>query len=178
MIIYNYPQYSHCERKRSRCHPEEPAVVRRRRIYPFRFFANPEPNIKIWYGANAQNDKQRLAMTIGLCLITYVLASCTLMYAQEEPASFKYESRGRRDPFIPLVTEDGKLTITYGTLESLDDVLLEGILYDPAGESVVIMNDLVLKEGSSIGKIQIKKIYADKVILSFNGEDHTFKLKE
>jgi len=108
---------------------------------------------------------------------SFFLFPFSFIYAQED-AIFKYEAGVNRDPFIPLVTKDGKLTITYGTLNSINDVILEGILYDPSGESVVIMNDLVLKEGTRAGDIQVKKIEEDRVVLSFEGKDYTFKLKE
>ena len=107
-----------------------------------------------------------------LPLTTYHLP---LLYAQEDTV-FKYEPGVNRDPFIPLVTKDGKLTVAYGTLNSINDVILEGILYDAAGKSVVIMNDMVLKEGAKIGSIEVKKIEKNYVILSSAGKDHTFKL--
>jgi|GEM_PF-753023 len=108
---------------------------------------------------------------------SFFLFPFSFIYAQEDTI-FKYETGANRDPFIPLVTKDGKLTITYGTLNSINDVILEGILYDPSGESVVIMNDLVLKEGGRAGGIEVKKIEEDRVILFFEGKDYTFKLKE
>ena len=118
---------------------------------------------------------------LALCFIFFtfyfLLFGFSFTYAQEDLV-FKYEPGANRDPFIPLVTKDGKLTVVYGTLNSINDVILEGILYDVTGESVVIMNDMVLKEGSMVGSIEVKKIGKDNVILSFKGKDHTFKLKE
>lgn len=110
-----------------------------------------------------------------LCLMTYALAP---FVCAREGYSFTYESADKRDPFIPLVTKDGKLRITYGTLNSIDDVVLEGILYDADGGSIVVINDMVLNEGTRIGEIQVREINKDNVVLSFKGEDHTFKLKE
>ncbi len=116
-------------------------------------------------------------MSITLLFLSLVFCPSPLVYAQEDD-TFKYEIGSNRDPFIPLVTKDGKLTVTYGTLNSINDVILEGILYDVAGKSVVIMNDLVLQEGARVGGIQVKIIEEDRVILSFEGKDYTFKLKE
>ncbi len=117
--------------------------------------------------------------TIFITILFLSLIPCNLFftYAQEDTL-FEYVSSGNRDPFIPLATKDGRLRVTYGAIDSIDDVILEGILFDKDGESVVIMNDLVLKENEQIGSIQVKKIERDRVILSFKGEDHTFKLKE
>jgi len=112
-----------------------------------------------------------------LLILSFLFYPLSLVSAQEE-ALFKYENNQNRDPFILLVTKDGKFTVTYGTIDSIDDVILEGILYDENGKSVVVMNDLVLKEHDKIGKIQVKKIEKDRVILFYKGEDYTFKLKE
>ena len=117
--------------------------------------------------------------TIFITLLLLCLAPCTLRLAHaQDDIPFKYGSASKRDPFIPLVTKDGKLTVVYGTLVSINDVILEGILYDAAGDSVVIMNDMVLKEGAKVGSIEVKKIEKDCVILSSEGKDHIFKLKE
>lgn len=117
--------------------------------------------------------------TIFIALLSLSLIPCflSLIYAQED-SLFEYKSSENRDPFIPLVTKDGKLAVTYGTINSIEDVILEGIVYDKDGESVAIINDLVLKENDQIGSIRVKKIERGGVILSFKGEDHTFKLKE
>jgi hypothetical protein len=118
-----------------------------------------------------------LSLCLAFCALPFTTYHLPLLYARED-SLFEYESSENRDPFIPLVTKDGKLTVRYGTIDSIDDVILEGILFDKDGESVVIMNDLVLKESDKIGSMQVKKIEKDRVILSFKGEDHTFKLKE
>ena len=128
------------------------------------------------------NMKKTISIIILPVYFILLTLSClfyplSLVSAQEE-ALFKYENNQNRDPFILLVTKDGKFTVTYGTIDSIDDVILEGILYDENGKSVVVMNDLVLKEHDKIGKIQVKKIEKDRVILFYKGEDHTFKLKE
>jgi len=122
-------------------------------------------------------NNMKKTISITLLFLCFVACHLPLTYARED-SLFEYESGENRDPFIPLVTKDGKLTITYGTIDSIDDVILEGILFDTGGESVVIMNDLILKENDKIGSMQVKKIEKDRVILSFKGEDHTFKLKE
>ena len=91
--------------------------------------------------------------------------------------SFTYKEDGR-DPFIPLVSKDGKLMVTYGAINSINDVILEGILFDSEGESVVIMNDLVLKVNDQVGNIKIKEIKKNEVIISFKGKDYILKPKE
>jgi len=110
-----------------------------------------------------------------------VLLSIILTYhpvfALDEPV-FVYDSQGARDPFMPLLTKDGKPITTYAKIGSINDIVIEGILYDPQGESVVVINDLILKQGSTISGVTVKSIEKNSVVLSFKGEDHTFKVKE
>jgi len=113
---------------------------------------------------------QKSLIVIAICLIF------SMVFAQEG-ASFTYEENGR-DPFVPLVSKDGKLMVTYGAINSINDVILEGILFDSEGESVVIMNDLVLKTSDQVGNIKIKEIKKNEVTISFKGKDYILKPKE
>ena len=80
---------------------------------------------------------------------------------------FAYDNEGMRDPFMPLLTKDGKPVTTYGSINTIGDVIIEGILYDPSGNSVVIINDLILGKGDSISGITVKKIDKNSVTLFF-----------
>jgi type II secretory pathway component PulC len=95
-----------------------------------------------------------------------------------DQAQFTYDSQGNRDPFMPLLTKDGRPITTYSRIGSINDIIVEGILYDPQGASIVIINDMILKHGDSISGVTVKKIEKNSVVLSFKGEDHTFKIKE
>ncbi|NQT96070.1 MAG: hypothetical protein HQ572_06420 [Candidatus Omnitrophica bacterium] len=108
----------------------------------------------------------------------FMLAVTVGRVEAKDVAAFVYESGGRRDPFVPLVNKEGKLMVTYGVISSINDVVLEGILYDDKGQSVAIMNDLVLKENDQVGSIIVKKIERDRVILIYNDKEYTIKLKE
>lgn len=107
-------------------------------------------------------------------LIILISAMSAFCYAED----FIYSDNDRRDPFVPLLTKDGKLNIGYGGVTSIDEVILEGILYDPKGGSIAIMNDRMLREHDRIGKIEVRKIEKNRVILWFNDKEYTFKPKE
>ncbi|UCH12107.1 MAG: hypothetical protein JSW18_04635 [Candidatus Omnitrophota bacterium] len=92
--------------------------------------------------------------------------------------SFKYDTAGRRDPFVPLVTKGGKIAFGYGTIRSIEDIRLEGIVYDPSGDSIAVINGMVLKENDTIGNIKFIKIEFDKVSLLFNQTKHVIHLAE
>ncbi|MFH0918175.1 MAG: hypothetical protein V1830_03470 [Candidatus Omnitrophota bacterium] len=89
-------------------------------------------------------------------------------FGQEE---FTYDAQGKRNPFIPLVTPEGRLlkldkeesALTHG-------FLVEGIIYDKLGRSFAIVNSTVVGIGDMVGDYQVLKILADKVIFIKNGE--------
>lgn len=91
---------------------------------------------------------------------------------------FVYDPGERRDPFQPLVTKDGKIAFGYGVVRSAGDIRLEGVVYDPEGVSVVIINGLVLKKNDTFGNIKVIGINADGVTLLFNQKEYVFNISE
>jgi hypothetical protein len=93
-----------------------------------------------------------------------------------------YDAEGKRNPFIPLVSEEGKLLrLTGSTPEpakadqdmepgmSVMHPCVQGIVVDPRGSSFAVVNDEIVKEGDAIGDYQIVKIAADRVIFQKDG---------
>ncbi|HNW39934.1 MAG TPA: hypothetical protein PKI44_05895 [Candidatus Omnitrophota bacterium] len=96
------------------------------------------------------------------------------VFARAETA---YEAKGRRNPFIPLVTPEGRLL----KLDKQQDVTqegltIEGIIYDKFGRSFAIVNANVVGIGDMVGDFQVLKILEDKVILIRNGEPQELEL--
>jgi hypothetical protein len=97
---------------------------------------------------------------------------CAVASVLTERGQLKYDDRGRRDPFLPLIGNDIAVTqVAY--LKSVDDLIIEGILMDPKKGSVVIVNGQVLKEGNYIGGFRIDSITANKVIFSREDKSYT-----
>ncbi len=84
----------------------------------------------------------------------------------EEPA---YDPHGRRDPLIPLVTLTAKASTGLAAVESIEDVTIEGVVYDPKAGSVVVVNGSVMKEGEESGNIKVLQIMSDGAWFSING---------
>lgn len=85
-----------------------------------------------------------------------------------------YESGNRRDPFIPLVGPNGiaaqKIAQT--------NLHIEGIVIDPEGGSLALIDGEFYKQGDSIGKATIISIFPDRVILEQDDEEKTLWIRE
>ena len=109
------------------------------------------------------------ALVIGLAVCAWTQA-----WAAEEPpkkpAPFVYDAKGHRDPFIPLV-KDGKLIGTQrGTPLDTAKPVLYGILWDPRGQSIAMLNDTEVRVGDTVGIYEVLEIRKDAVVLSAGGD--------
>ena len=90
--------------------------------------------------------------------------------AQDEPG---YDSQGKRDPFIPLVTPGGrfqKLEAEEETEKKETELKLNGIIYDKYGISYAIVNDMVVKTGDVVDDYKVLKIEEKKVSFIKEGQ--------
>lgn len=112
-----------------------------------------------------------------LCLMAGVLFTRAFC-AEEHPA---YDPKGKRNPFVPLVTPDGRLLQLEaeegGTVQP-KALSLEGIIYDKGGLSYAIVNGAVVKIGDSVGEFQVLKIEKNRVTFAKEGQAQTIELKE
>lgn len=99
------------------------------------------------------------------CVIL-ILVFATRIFAQGE---FIYDAKGKRNPFIPLVTSDGRL-LKLDREEARGDLSIEGIIYDKDGRSFAIVNGSVVGIGDTVGDYQVLKIEKDRVILIKEGQ--------
>jgi len=98
------------------------------------------------------------------CILFTIL--CSLNFAQEP---YVYESAGRRDPFMPLLTPDGRL-LQIETRAPSGELRLEGIIFDKGGASLAIINGAVVAEGEPIDDIKVIKIMENKIIFEKDGK--------
>ncbi|HTZ11193.1 MAG TPA: hypothetical protein VMD04_02285 [Candidatus Margulisiibacteriota bacterium] len=98
-----------------------------------------------------------------------LLAALSLLrsFAQEE---FTYDSMGKRNPFIPLVTSDGRLLKLDKEEKTKGDLAIEGIIYDKNGRSFAIVNGAVVGVGDYVGDYQVLKIESRKVVFIKEGQ--------
>jgi len=101
-----------------------------------------------------------------LCFLS--LGILTLVFGQGE---FVYEDKGKRNPFIPLVTSEGRLLkLDKQDVISSGGLTIEGIIYDKFGRSFAIVNTEVVGIGDSVGNYQVLKIFENKVVFIKDGE--------
>jgi hypothetical protein len=82
-----------------------------------------------------------------------------------------YDSKGKRDPFVPLV-RDGRIVGVGAEPISTggSTPLLAGIVWDPHGRSIALINDTEVMVGDRVGDYQVTEIREDAVVLVRNGE--------
>lgn len=88
----------------------------------------------------------------------------------EPPEPFRYDSGGRRDPFVPLVREGRLVGTAQGVHVDSATPTLYGILWDPQGDSIALLNEAEVKVGETVAGFRVKAIQRDAVVLDGGGE--------
>ncbi|MCX5687146.1 MAG: hypothetical protein NTV71_00630 [Candidatus Omnitrophica bacterium] len=107
-------------------------------------------------------------------LIIYMIVY-DMVFAEE---GFIYNAKGKRDPFIPLISGSGGYTSDAYEASAVEDIRLEGIVWDDVKGSIAIINGEIAKEGDSVGAIKILKIDKDSVIFEVGGENVKINLNQ
>jgi hypothetical protein len=110
-----------------------------------------------------------------LLMFFFCLFAVQSAYAQDE---FQYDDQGRHNPFIPLVTPDGRLLKLDKQEESETGLSIEGIIYDQYASSYAIVNGETVKVGDRLGNFQVLKIEKDRVVFVKDGETYELLLKK
>ena len=116
-------------------------------------------------------SKRVLLILIG-SLLWWNMGSPRPVMADQQHAPKPYDANGRRDPFVSLVRE-GRLVSPVGVPSSAarpSDLLLVGILWDPAAHSLALINDTEAKVGDTIGAYEVMEIRRDAVVLMRDGK--------
>lgn len=94
-----------------------------------------------------------------------LFVSSIFSFAEEQ---FIYDDKFKRNPFMPLVTSDGRIIDL--DREENSEICIEGIIYSEKGPSYAIINQSVVKIDDWIGDYRIVKIDRDAVIFLKNGQ--------
>ena len=123
--------------------------------------------LQLVHGAICQVRERSLKLFL-LCAILAIIGD-TAAFAEDE---FNYDAKGKRDPFIPLVSESGGgyASDAYEA-SAAEDIRLEGIVWDDVNGSIAIINGEIAKEGDFLGTMKILKINKDNVLFDVGGEN-------
>ena len=111
-------------------------------------------------------------MRLVIALLIFLFTNS--VYAQE---NFVYNDHGKRDPFVPLVSSAG-MVVTYDEDLSVNDLSLEGIVADPSGNNIAIVNGKVVKANDRIGPYVVSMIVQDHVEFLKGSEKFVLRLKK
>lgn len=121
-----------------------------------------------------------LLRVVLLLLGTYSLCRIALAAPVEvnEDSEFIYDAGGKRNPFIPLVSADGRLINLEKEAKAKGDLAVEGISYDKNGRSYAIVNGLVVEIGDTVLGYQVLTVNPDKLIFIKDGVTTEVPLKK
>lgn len=99
----------------------------------------------------------------------------TRVAAEEE--RFKYDDRGKRDPFSSLVSPSGTI-LNYDNDIEMSDLSLQGVMAGSDGQNIAIVNGKVLKVDDKIGDFIVSEINPDNILLRKGEQELILKLKK
>ena len=118
--------------------------------------------------------KRLFANSLALALLFLIITLATQdLIAQDK---YMYYSKGKRDPFISLITSMARISLGLQVVETVEDIKLEGVIFDPFGKSMAVLNGEVVKEGDKIHNVEIVKIYNDAISIKIYDQPHTINL--
>ena len=114
------------------------------------------------------------------------IMGCVALFALIENGArggqYEYRSRGRRDPFLPLVGSNRIVASGLEDITSVDEIKLEGIAYELRGEEqpkkTAILNGEIMGENERIGIVEVKEVMKNSVKLLIGGKEYTVALPE
>ncbi len=123
------------------------------------------------------DDTEKFSVcSVVLCAFICVLCAAVLSVKAET-----YDAKGKRDPFVPLVRDGRAIAASGDTLllsGPLDTSLplLGGILWDPAGRSIALLNEQDTVVGDMVGGYRVAEIHEDQVVLEREGRRVTLRI--
>lgn len=108
----------------------------------------------------------------------FFLALTILLTSSAYNESFRYETRGKRDPFVPLIGSGKVVSAELEDILSIEDVHLEGMATATKGNKIVMINGQMLKENEKVGNLVIKHIGNKVVMILLDGKEYKLSLSE
>ena len=133
--------------------------------------------ITAYLSLRANEMSVAISRLLRLCLAMTFLSINGMVSFAEPKEPFIYNSYNKRDPFIPLVTEESKGIIN--TREVLGTKISLQAILRSKDKSFAIINNSMLSVGENVPgtKIKITKILDDRVIFFYKFNEYELRLK-
>ncbi|MFH1457916.1 MAG: hypothetical protein ABIG31_01965 [Candidatus Omnitrophota bacterium] len=116
--------------------------------------------------------KPKIGISIAI-ISFFVLRFSFFVYSQEKNTD---ETKSARNPFMPLVTADGRL-INLDKDKTRADLVVEGTMFDKHGRSYAIVNGLVVEVADTIDGFRVLKVEQGKVTFMKDGQTRVVEVK-
>ena len=98
--------------------------------------------------------------------------------AKDKQHVFVYNTHGKRDPFIPLISENKTIMAPTGwsfISSKLPELKIEGILFDET-KPLVIINDKIVAAGDNISNCKIVSITREEIVIRYMDKEYSVKI--
>jgi len=134
-----------------------------------------------WLSDRLQNKcfffRRFFAIIIYLYAALFLSRFC-LAAEPEQRKIFVYDAQDKKDPFLPLVSSDGRILEPQIVKGSEGRPQIEGIIYEAGGSSYAVVNGEVIKAGDTSGGYQVLEIQPEKVVFLKGSEKLEVELKK
>lgn len=114
-------------------------------------------------------------MLKNIVIIIFLVCVSIGICGADEP--FVYDDHDKRDPLWHLITPSGVI-MHYDSDLLISDMVLEGIISDPGGENLAIVNGKIIKRNDKIGLYVVLSVEKNKILLKKGQENFILKLKK
>ncbi len=118
-------------------------------------------------------NRNYLRLNISLFFLWILVSSFGMIFWESEALSKEevqlYDAHGKRDPFIPLISLSSRVASGLLGVETFDELIIEGIVYDPGKASIVVVNGAVMNVGEEVGSVKLVDVKADGATFSISG---------
>ena len=116
-----------------------------------------------------------MVYSLWFMVFTITLLICSAVLAED---SFTYDSRGKRDPFVPLIGVTLQPVDALSDIVSIEDVKFQGVALDSSGRKIALMNGEMIGQGQTIGRVTVRKIGDKRVTLLLDEEEYILNLDQ
>ncbi len=121
--------------------------------------------------------RNNIGILLLVLLISFAFSLFCVMLMAEEKESFEYDPHERRNPFWPLVDNNGSI-VNYDNDFMITDMHLDGIMLESNGNNIAIINGQIAKVNDIVGKYKLISIEPNRVILVKDDKQYELKLKK